>query len=126
MSGCAAPRLGGKSARATCNEMCSDARLNKRVQREIHKLHKSPCSNVGAQLHRGTAITGCATQHARPIHAFFATSSLARASAIFLLLGAAFVPRQLALASGAEAASVEPTKPGDPTPPRVSSDRNGS
>ncbi len=111
--------------------MRSAARLNKPVQREIHKPHKSLSSNISAQLHSlqkkpcGTAIPGCAPQHAQRIHVFSAASRLARAGVIFLLFGAAFVPPRLAFASGAEAAAVEPTKPGDPTPPRVSADRNG-
>jgi TonB family protein len=46
-----------------------------------------------------------------------------RCAAIALLLGAALV--LVSWASGAERASVEPAKPGDPPAPRVSVDRNG-
>jgi len=92
--------------------MCNDGRLNRTVQDEIHKPHK-PLRPLRS------------TTKARHIDAFPAASSWARAGAIFLLLGAVFVPARIALASGAEAA-IEPTKPADPTAPRVSADRNGS
>ena len=65
--------------------------------------------------------------NARRISAFSAaSSSVARGAAIFLLLGAACLPSRLSLVMGAEAAGVEPTKPGDPASPRIAADRTGS
>jgi TonB family protein len=65
--------------------------------------------------------------NARRIYAFSAASSSAACGAvIFLLLGAVFLPARLSLAIGAEPAAAEPTKPGDPTTPRVTTERTGS
>jgi TonB family protein len=63
--------------------------------------------------------------NARRIDMFSSASRFARAGVIFLLLGAAFASTRVSLASGAEPATMEPTKPGDPTAPRVSADRTG-
>ena len=55
---------------------------------------------------------------------------MAHAGAIFLLLGAAFIPIRVALASGAavvaNVAAIDPTKAADPNATRVSTDRKGS
>ncbi len=59
-------------------------------------------------------------------YALSSVSRFACAGVISLLLGAAFAPARISFASAAEPAGVEPTKPGDPSAPRVSADRNGS
>jgi TonB family protein len=58
--------------------------------------------------------------------AFSPASRVARAGAMFLLLGAMLAPARIALASGSDGERAELTKPGDPNAARVAADRRGS
>jgi TonB family protein len=48
------------------------------------------------------------------------------AGTIFLMLGVAFTPLRVPPAGAAEVRAIDPTKPADPTAPRVSTDRKGA